>query len=184
MYIEQDVSVLGFRNLLRKQKIALMFHGIMSQDVLAVIANDLRVKSENEVIAKRLFGIVIELAQNIHHYSKQIAYSEIDNKEVGIGTIVVRETNTHFYIISGNVVDKNQEKFLLEKCHHINSLDSEQLRDYYLEQRRLPQRSEVSANIGLIDMARKSETPLEVEMISIDDSQTFFAISVCVKKQY
>jgi len=180
----QELTPLYLRNKLREHKVVLLFHGMMSQDVLKVIADDLKHKSHDQVIAKRLFGIVIEMAQNIHHYSRQLQYSELEDKEVGVGTIVIRENNTHFFIESGNMVDKLQEKYLLEKCNRINTLDGDGLRDYYLEQRRQPQRSEVSANIGLIDMARKSEQALKVEMISIDDTLTFFALSVSVKKQH
>jgi hypothetical protein len=61
---------------------SLAFQGIISQDILSLVGTTLRKKPNSEIVSKRLFSIVVEMAQNIYHYSASRAYSEKDKKEI------------------------------------------------------------------------------------------------------
>jgi hypothetical protein len=82
---------------------------------------------------------------------------------------------------SGNLIEGYKIEGLSERCEYINKLAPEELRDYYIKQRRRPTGG-VGANIGLIDMARRSGNPLEYQVVKIDDEFSFFALSIKVSK--
>ncbi len=183
MTMIQRFSTCKFHQMLEDNHVIMAFQGIMSQEVLSLIARSLRGKSEDKLTGRRLFGIVIELAQNIHHYSAEAGTSEFDSNEAGIGTIVVSENEDEYIISSGNVINQDEGKEILDRCNYINTLNEEQLREYYIEQRRQPQRvDKPGANLGFIDMVRKAGEPLKAEIIEIDHQNSFFTISVSVKK--
>ncbi len=179
----KDFSACQFHQMLEKNHVVMAFQGVMSQEVLSLIAKSLRGKSSDKLTGKRLFGIVIELAQNIHHYSAEMGVNHLDDSAAGIGTIVISENQDEYLISSGNVIKQEDGKGILERCNHINTLNDEQLREYYLEQRRKPPRTaKPGANLGFIDMVRKAGRPLVANIINIDNQKSFFTISVSVKK--
>ena len=73
---------------------------------------------------------------------------------------------------------KNVEK-LDQRLKKINSLDKEDLRDYYRE---VLGNGSVSnkgtAGLGMIDIARKSGNKLEYEFLDIDEEFSFFSLNV------
>lgn len=179
----QKFSVHQFYEKLDKNHVIMIFQGVMSQQVLSLIAKNLRGASDNEVVGRRLFGIVIELAQNIHHYSTETGKTEFDSNEIGIGTIVVSENKNHHVITSGNMIKREDGQDILKRCDYINGLSKSELRSYYVDQRREPQRADkFGANLGFIDMARRAGRPLKAEIIEIDDQKSFFIVSVSVQK--
>ncbi|MCU0329289.1 MAG: SiaB family protein kinase [Chitinophagales bacterium] len=156
---------------------------MISQDLLSLIGLSLRRRNDNEMIAKRLFGLVIELAQNIYHYSTEKSYSEKDKKEVGVGIIAIGETNEHYIVCSGNRMDSRKIKPITERCDYINQLDDDGLKLYYKEQRRNPSvEDSKGAGLGLIDMVRKSGNPLTYVINDSDKQNAFLTLCVRINK--
>ncbi len=174
----------GFYSKLKKHSINLACQGMVSQDLLSLIGLSVKRKSvDNEVAARRLFAIVVELAQNIYHYSAEKAYSEKDKCLVGIGTITISENAESFTVSSGNMVENHKSDGIVQRCTYINTLNEEQLKQYYKEQRRLPKPEESKgANLGFIDLARKSGSPLKFSMTQVNDKHSFFTLSIKIKK--
>jgi hypothetical protein len=181
--MEEKFSNYNFYSSFRENKISLAFQGMISQDLLSLIGLSLRRKNDNEMIARRLFGLVIELAQNIYHYSTEKAYSEKDKKEVGVGIIAIGETNEHYIVCSGNRMDSKKIKLISERCDYINQLDEEGLKMYYKDQRRNPSvEDSKGAGLGLIDMVRKSGNPLTYIINDSDKPNAFLTLAVKINK--
>ncbi|KXX69948.1 hypothetical protein AVL50_13815 [Flammeovirga sp. SJP92] len=180
----EHFSVKTFKQQLAMKKISLAFQGIFSQDVLALIGKSLRNTPESRVIAKRLFAIVIEMAQNIHHYSAEKQYSEKDGRDIGVGIVAIAEDDHHYIITSGNCIVKTEVPPLIERANYINGLSPEKLKEFYREQRKAPQREgKPGANLGFIDMVRKSGNPIEINIKEYDETRSFFILSVRVNKE-
>jgi hypothetical protein len=175
----------GFYSKLKKHKINLACQGMVSQDLLNLIGLSLKRKAvDNEVIARRLFGIVVELAQNIYHYSAEKAYSEKDKCEVGVGIITVAEAVDNYTVSSGNMIENTKATRIRERIDYINTLDDEQLKQYYKEQRRLPKPEESKgANLGFIDLARRSNNSLKYSITQVNEKHSFFTLSIKIKKE-
>ncbi len=181
---EERFSVKQFKQKLVDHRISMAFQGILSQDILTLVGQSLRNLPNNQVLAKRLFGLVVEMTQNIHHYSAQKVYSEKDNREIGMGIVCLGQDDHHHFISSGNYIFQKDVKVVLERSAHINAMNEEELKKYYREQRRAPQRKDKpGANLGFIEMRRKSGNPVEVEIIDINDEMSFFILSVKISKQ-
>jgi hypothetical protein len=181
--IEGFFSVKDFKNSLVDHHIQMVFTGAFSQDVLSLIGLNLRRNPESEFISKRLFALVVEMAQNILHYSAQKEYSSKDKRDVGTGVIAIGEDAEYHIVRSGNLVDIKSANEMKERAAFINSLSEEELKEYYKVQRKMPQREgKPGANLGFIDMRRKSGTPIDVYFEQIDDKYSFYVLSVRIKK--
>jgi len=181
--MEEKFSMHQFYTDVRKNNISLSFQGIMSQEVLSLIGLSLKRRPDNEVIAKRLFGIVVELAQNIYHYSASKAYSEKDQREIGVGIITIGEDKLHYVVNSGNLVETGNTPPIMERCDYINSLDDVGLKQFYKQQRRMPQRPDKpGANIGLIELKRRSGNPLRYDVRQVDNTLSFLTLSIRINK--
>lgn len=182
---EEKFSVRDFKYRLVDNQTYLVFQGMFSQDILSLMGLTLKRIPNSEVISKRLFGMVVEMAQNIHHYSAQRMFSDKDQREIGVGVIAISETD-HFYVVSsGNYITNKDREVLEVRSAFINSLDEDQLREYYREQRKQPQRvGKPGANLGLIDMRRKSGNTIDVRIESVDNEISFFILSVKIRKEY
>lgn len=177
-------SVKSFKEQLAGHRISLAFHGMFSQDVLSLIGLSLKNTPDSQVLSKRLFAIVIEMAQNIHHYSAEKVWSEKDQRKIGIGVVAIAENDEYYIISSGNYADVKDVPNIVERSNYINKLTPDELRDYYREQRKAPQREgKPGANLGFIDMVRKSGNPIEVIIKEYNDEMSFFILTVRINKK-
>ncbi|MCU0449253.1 MAG: SiaB family protein kinase [Bernardetiaceae bacterium] len=181
--MEPKFSELQFYKALYANHIHLAFQGMISQDVLTLIGLSLRRRPDNEVVAKRLFGLVIELAQNIYHYSAVKQFSEKDQREVGVGIIAVGENEQEFWVFSGNMIENEKTEVVRQRCDLINSLDDEGLKKMYKDSRRQPQRDYTTgANVGLIDIVRRSGNPINYDIAPAEGPHSFLTFVVKISK--
>lgn len=181
--IEQPFSTYQFYKQLRMHHFSLVAQGIISQDILSLIALSLKRRPDNEVVARRLFAIVVEMSQNIFHYSAIKEFSAKDGREIGVGIVGVGESDTHYIVASGNVAHAERADFIARQCDYINTLDADELRQYYREQRRQPVREgSVGGSIGLIEIVRKSGSPIHYEIIPLEDGNVFIIFVARVSK--
>ncbi len=170
---------------LAHKDVILMYQGEMSQTILAKMARRLRQAEENYLLSKRLFAIIIELGQNINHYSEKREFSIDEKKEVGYGMFVVQKTETHYIFTAANKIKTNKIEKMKNHCEHINSLNAKELRSFYRSQRRATrQDGHYGGNIGFIEMVRKSNNPLQTEFIILEQNQelAYFSIQIQISR--
>ncbi len=170
---------------LAHQNIILMYQGAMSQTALTTMAKRLRQVEENYLLSKRLFAIMIELGQNINHYSQKREFSVADRREVGYGMFIVQKTPTHYIFTAANKIKIDKIKKMKSHCEHINSLNSKELRAFYrLQRRAIRYDGHYGGNIGFIEMVRKSNNPLQTKFTisDVDKELAFFSIQVTMNR--
>ena len=71
-----------------------------------------------------------------------------------------------------------------EKIEIVNSMNKDQLKEYYQQQLRKdrPENSK-GAGVGLIDIARKTDYPLNYNFIPIDEKYSFYTMTILFKKE-
>jgi len=183
--MQPDFNVYGFYQQMQQNKVILSFNGVVSQDLLSRLAASLKYKSlkDNTTIGRKIFAIFIELAQNVHLHSAEKAFSIKENRPIGIGFVLVSETPDAYIVSSSNLIVNEKRAHVIDRCNYINGLDPAGLKRFYKEQRRAPQRTESpGANIGLIDMVRKSNNPLDAQMFDYDSERSVFTLSVKINK--
>ena len=163
-----------------------MFKGAMSQSTLIRIGELIRLPFEELGEAnssKRLFAIMVEMSQNILYYSQEREFFPSTGLTVGVGIVLVQQTPLTYEILCGNVVDTKQREHLEKECAIINTMNQEQLREYYNVQRRKEVHEfSKGAGLGLIDIARKAKNPLEYHFYTKEEDRHFFSLSTSISR--
>ncbi|TAE75943.1 MAG: hypothetical protein EAZ85_01325 [Bacteroidetes bacterium] len=176
-----SLSLLKYLRDMSHQNVILTFKGTISQEILADVGINLRSKLGSFHTGKRIFAIFVELAQNIYHHSAQKEFSVSKGRPSGVGMLAIQEEAETFVLSSGNLIENYKVEGLRERCEFINQMTPDELRTYYMQQRKRPTGG-VGANIGLIDMARRSQNPLQYDITNVDDDISFFSLSITINK--
>ncbi len=173
-----------FKNDLEDMGVFFSFCGPVTQELLVEIGEILKLKmklkeAHNNLIIK-VFSMVVEMAQNIIHYSAERSFRDSPDKEVkqiSHGVIAVGYQSDHYFVLSGNVIHNSQVENLREKLSLISAMNKDEIRDYYRKQRRAgPGEGSKGAGLGLLEMARKSNRQIEFAFKKIDNDYSFFSI--------
>ncbi|NJO02774.1 MAG: hypothetical protein HC880_14805 [Bacteroidia bacterium] len=178
----EKLTLFNYFNDMNNQEIILTFKGTISQEILADVGISLRSKLGSYSVSKKTFAIFVELAQNIYHHSAEKEFSTSKGRTAGVGVILIQNHRDYLVLSSGNLIENYKIEGLIERCDYINTLGEDDLKEYYMKQRKRPTGG-IGANIGLIDMARRSGHPLEYQIVEIDDETSFFALSIKVDKE-
>lgn len=165
-------------------KTILIFKGILTQDILVVLAemltNNLSTKQELNH-TKKMFFIFVELAQNIHRYSAERV--EVNEKEVGAGIVLVNEYKDFYRIISGNRIRNSEIDALRIHCEELNKMTEQELKQTRKGRlKRKKKENQRGAGVGLIDVARKSGNPIEIKFKPIDSEHSFLSFFIKLDK--
>lgn len=176
-------KILSCKQEIDKLGIFLSINGPISQDILVSMGEMLRKKLRKEEISLsrrlKVFAVVVEAAQNIIRYSSESNIEDEDSFSVkwGSGLLAVGRKQKHFYVISGNPVDNAQAKILKLKLQELQEMNKLELKDYYQKQRRkILQKNQRGAGLGLIEIARRAAAPIQFEFTKINDKTSFFAL--------
>jgi hypothetical protein len=163
----------------KEHNIILTFKGALSQEILVEMGSMIKNQFAVEKHLKKIFSVFVELAQNIMHYSAEKERNPIGDNEVGIGIIIFSQRLNHYVITSGNMITKSQKDRIKSKIDFINSLNEDELKQYYSEQRRKPQEDgSKGAGLGFVDIARKSNNKIEYQINPLENDLYFLVISV------
>jgi hypothetical protein len=178
--MEQEFSLLDYYTLTSHKNILLSYKGPVTEVIMAEIIKDIKAQFENNPhLTRKLLGVFIELSQNILNHSAERIRFATSNDSVGV--FLLTEGDAQFTFSCGNLVLKKDVQELIDFCELINSMDRLELRELKREHRGI-QTSTKIGEIGLIQVALTSQTPLQIEFREIDDDFVFFSISVKILK--
>lgn len=169
---------------LQDGNILVAYKGPITHLVLGEISQTVRqYLTTSPRINRKLFSIFIELAQNVAYYSSERNYIGNEQYGPGIGTIIIKELENHYRVISGNIVTNEDAAKIFLKSETVNSLDREGLREYKRAMRGDGNNLQ-KGNIGLIQIALTSHSKLDVKITPLNDKNSFFSVAVDVFKNY
>lgn len=178
--------ILNYNELLEKDHILICYKGPFLERVLSIIGEKINILiNDDPRLNKKIFSIFIELSQNIAYYSEErYETSNGTEKSYGKGTFMIAETTTHYTLTSANLIKKTWVPEILDKSAIINNLDVDGLRKLKRELRNQARTADqLGGNIGLVDIALKAGSVLDVEITDVDDQFSFFALSIDVPKE-
>ncbi len=163
------------------------FSGPVSQRVIEGIGETLKQKMELEdagmTTVQRVFSVFVEQMQNVVNYSAhQLTPPDNVDGELRVGTLIVGSEAGHFYVLCGNLIQREKMDAIREQLEQLHSLNREELKALYRERRKaadLPGRK--GAGLGFIDMARKASRPMEHAFSDVDDTHVFFSIKAVIE---
>lgn len=133
---------------------------------------------------KKVFGIFIELVQNIKLYS--LDRSQRQNEELpsdGIGIIRVSEESRCYTVTAGNCMSRGALERVKGKCDSVKNTPKEDLRALYNEQlKRTQEPTSKGGGVGFIDIALKANGNWEYEFHPLEENRVFFVITAYIAK--
>jgi hypothetical protein len=166
----------------KSAQILMMFKGGLSQNIVVDLGSLLQNRLGFDVKVRRMFGIFVELAQNVKNYSAETEIAS-DGSEVGVGILILADSGTHYSVNSGNLVRNADAKRLKAQCDHLLSLDKTALQVYHEERIESdPPEGSKGAGLGLIEITIKTGGNVKFDFAEFDDSYTFFSITATVEK--
>lgn len=154
-------------------KVILIYQGAFDQEMVKSVVSMTEKKliqdNTDEALRKKLFNIMVEALQNICKH--QINLDTFEHNPF----LIITNNDDHFDVVTGNLISNEKIGILKEKIDYVNSLDKDELKEYYKKARLNSIISEVGgAGLGFIDMVRKSGNPLEYKFYDIDNRHSFF----------
>ena len=169
---------------MESNKVMLSFKGRVTSDllmsVLQIMETKLVAEDESPKVRKKIYNVLVECLQNLyHHIDKEKegpSTSEIDEQSA---IFMIAKDGNQYSIMTGNYMDSVDVDKLEDKLKLINSMDKDELKQYYKTVLADGQRSDKgTAGLGMIDIARKSGQKLEYHFLPVDDVSTFFSLNV------
>ncbi|MDT8310189.1 MAG: biofilm regulation protein kinase SiaB [Methylophaga sp.] len=174
----QSINLLMLRQELNDKNILLCFNGPISsgliQELGDALKNHLQTESTEPSLAMDVFGVFIELTQNIRHYAGRLGYSDA----VSSATVVVAQHSNGYQVMAGNIVEPEDGQKLVQRINDLADMDKAALKAAFKKQLREP-RAEDSASgagLGLIDISRKSSVPLSCSLTDAGQGKAFLSI--------
>lgn len=170
-----------------KHGIFLSISGPLSQELMVEMGEILKRKLKADGVAAtvihQVFSILVELSQNIIHYSAERMSREGDKDGVtaGCGILSVGYEEGHYILMAGNMMQSQKIEGMKKRLVKISDMKKDQLNHLYREQRKgLPDEDSKGAGLGLIEVARKVSQPLEYDFQEIDQKFSFFTLKTVI----
>jgi len=177
-----DLKMYDYYNLVKDKSIILFFKGAISQELLVDIGSLIKNQISISKQLKKVFSVFIELTQNIMHYSQERIQS--NDKDVGVGLVVITESNGNYSVYSGNKIGIEKSKIITQRIDFINTKTVEELKEMYkVASRREPPAGSKGAGLGLIDIARKSGNQIKYDTLPLNNESNFLIVQANISEE-
>ncbi len=177
------IDIFELREHFNQSQILLCFNGPVSRSLIEEIGhalkNYLHADHAKPSAAMDVFGVYVEMTQNIRHYAVGHGYDEIDSSAT---VVVARDDENHYVVQAGNLLEKADGAALLAKVNVLATMDKATLKAAYKAQLHQPRNegSVSGAGLGLIDVARKSSQPMSAGLTDCANGRAFFSLRVVI----
>jgi hypothetical protein len=185
-------DVREYSKMLDDNRIHLIYSGPIWPDGVDGIAEMLLKRLELEEMplcaSQSVFSIFVEQVNNMLMYSADKEHrSTQEGKQVELskGIFIVGLQDKTYFIQSGNLVTDLNAELLKKRIDHLNTMDKQELRQFYKQQIHAEDNNPSSkgAGIGLIEIARRASGPIEYKFEQHSDGLKYFTTYVTVKQE-
>ena len=173
-----------FRSMMANH-IILSFKGEITSDiitmVLQIMESNLDAAQEKGAVKKKIFNILVECMQNLYHHAEAEDAKDTSNRSAMLELFF---DDSFYYITTGNYIKVEEVAHLRDRIERVNSLNRDELRKYYreiLDNNRISNKG--GADLGMIDMAKKSGQKLDYEFTDVNEIVSFFGLKVKIAKK-
>ena len=174
---------------MERDDVLIAFKGSITSELLTSILQIMETKMEDLHEAprtkKKVFNVLVECLQNLYHhiddFEVQGSAEEVSEKKSAIFSI--SRTVESYNIVTGNFVSNENVNNLTNKINKINDLSRDELKAYYKQVLNNGEISEKGGGgLGFIDIAKKSGEKLVYNLREIDESYSFFTLTVKISQ--
>ncbi|MDR0941052.1 MAG: SiaB family protein kinase [Bacteroidales bacterium] len=153
----------------------------ISDNIISIAEQTLDASQTSPYVRKRLFAVLVECLQNILRHQLTVESQEFQSDSPHSGMLVAQKKDDFYQITSSNVIEATLVPTLRNLLEKINSLNQKELKQFYLE---VLNNSTVSdkggAGLGLIDIARKSNSELFYEFQPLNEQFSTFYLHTTI----
>lgn len=180
--VYSNLDVFEFYRAMERHKVLLAFKGDITQDMLHSILNIMEDKlsrlGEPTRVRKRVFHILVECLQNLHHHSDLADGACL---HIPSSLLMVAKCEDTYSIVTGNFVASNSVKALKKRLQAVNDMEPEELKSYYKSLLNNDQMSKKGGGgLGIVDIAKKTKDKLDYFFVPYDAENSFFSLLVKV----
>ena len=181
---DRDDSVYTIQDLIEthenfnKNNYNLSFKGDFNQENLLSLLSILKSGMDETPTRIKLYGVMVELLQNIVKHADNIA----DNTGWKPGVFYICESDDKFALMAGNYISKSLSKPLSERIDKVNAMDYKGLSKEYNRILFNFNNDPVSTGLGFIDIRRKAGTQIQYSMESVSSEKDFFIVKIDINK--
>jgi hypothetical protein len=174
-------SMSELERLMADNKIYLLWSGHITPDVgkevISFTETKLTQDDTETAQRKKVFSILVEIIENVAKYSPGREHEE----KFGMPIAMLRFEDKTYIITTGNLVKNEKVESLKDAIEKVNSYDREGLKELYRKSLAdLSESTDSTGNMGLIDMARKSGSKLEYQFERLNDTFSYYTLTVKV----
>lgn len=169
--------------------IILMYKGALTFDLLSSIIGTAEQRinelESDRRVKKKFYSVLTESIQNLHYHVERAEIDDetISSYEANSVLILLTSKKRYYSLITCNNIENVHVDGLREKIVAINAMDKEELRAVYRESLSNNEfSSKNTAGLGLMDIARKTETKFEFNFDRINDHYSYFSMEVRLPK--
>ncbi|MFQ3578771.1 MAG: SiaB family protein kinase [Bacteroidales bacterium] len=176
----QSSVIYDFFNFLKEDNLSFLYNGFFNDEftdkIISISEKNIEKNEDSLTIKNRVSFLIAESFQNIVRHTSADELCEYSDMK---GIFILRNIGSKYFISSVNVIKSIYRQDITDKLMQINELDSEQLKELYIEIMNNQTFSDKGgAGLGLIQMARKSGNKLEFDFEIIDDKNMFFYLQM------
>jgi len=175
-----------FRKELEAKGIVFCYSGYMTEQILTgigeAIKRKLQVDHADRHTTRTVFSVFVEQVQNVIRYSSEHETDDTPaNFELRYGVMTVGRKDDQYFVACGNMVNTADVERLKASLTHIQSLDKEQLKAFYMETLKsdTPAHSK-GAGVGFIHIARRATKGFEFDFSTLDETHSYFCLKAYV----
>ena len=164
------------------EKILLAYFGVFSDEIMSMLidlSEGYMSKIDNfKKLSRKVSYLIVESFQNLvrHGIIEKSNYSEIEYSKDFFQITISEDI---IGVASANVILHKNVEGLEKKIDHLNSLNVDELRKFkreILEKREFSEKG--GAGLGLIEMKRKSDLPLQKQVIRLTDEYSLLILNL------
>lgn len=166
-----------YESLLQHQ-VLLLYKSDFSQEsmmpLIEMMENNLSRKGSHQLIYKKVLYVLIELFQNIMKHA-----ATVDERQEGI--LLISATGNGYELCTGNFLDNKGVEALQQHLDHLNILNEDELKQLYRKELiGAHSRKKGGAGLGLLEIARYSNSPFQFSFLPVDNNVSFFSLGITI----
>lgn len=174
---------------LENSHIVITYSGTLWAEIIEELASTLQQRMAFDEltlsVSQAVFSVFIEQMNNMLMYSaetERLKKADGNYVEAPKGTFVLGIIGKMYFIQTGNIIKDESIETVKSRIDHLNTLDKAGLRKYYNKQIEADDTNPESrgAGLGLIEVARRANTPIEYSFIPQDERRSFFSMYVTI----
>ena len=172
-----------FNNKLNDDGILYCYSGPFTRGIVEEIGEMMRRKIELETnsmnVSMKVFSVFVEQVQNIMNHSETNPFPKDIPAAASEGIAIIGKTGDDYFTLCGNLIEKTKQKELEDSLDGINKMDKTEVKKLYKQ--KLKNDDLVvgkGAGIGLLEIARKSNNPMQYHFHNVNDKYSFFSLYV------